>query len=435
MRGKKISIGLTAVLAIAAMALLVTGTRADAQTETVLYSFFYDYGNDGSYPSAGVIFDAAGNLYGTTSYGGSGSCASSSLVIGCGTVFELTPTVSGGWTEKILHSFNNDGADGVGPAAGLVFDARGNLYGTTKYGGTGGSCAAMYLTNFAGCGTVFELTPAADGEWTEGVLHSFNYSAGDGSFPLASLALDAFGNLYGTTSQGGTGSCRGVTGTGPVTGCGTVFEVSRATEGIWREKLLHSFVNDRSDGNHPCSNLIFDAVGNLYGTTLSGGKSELLGTVFELSPGSGERWSERVIHNFEGGNQTPEAGLIFDAAGNLYGTGLYTVFELVHGANGVWTEKTLHDFGTLGTFAYGVIFDPSGNLYGTTNSHLDGSVYELTPEVGGGWGARTLHHFGCCPEDGTEPTLGLILDAAGNLYGTTGGGGTYNNGTVFEITP
>jgi uncharacterized repeat protein (TIGR03803 family) len=346
--------------------------------------------------------------------------------------FELTPTVSGGWTEKILYSFNNDGADGVRPAASLVFDAGGNLYGTTKYGGTGGSCVAMY-TNFAGCGTVFELTPAADGEWTERVLHSFNYSAGDGSLPVASLVLDTFGNLYGTTSQGGTGSCTGVTGEGGVIGCGTVFEVSRATDGIWREKLLHSFVNDRSDGSYPYSNLIFDAVGNLYGTTLAGGKA--LGTAFELSPDAGGHWSERVVHNFEEGSQTPEAGLILDAAGNLYGTGLATVFELVLGANGGWTEKPLHHFG-LGTYPYGVIFDPSGNLYGTTSSNLnDGLVYELTPEVGGGWGERTLHHFGCCPGDGAGPTLGLILDGAGNLYGTTGAGGTYNNGTVFEITP
>src|ERR1039458_2304305 len=290
MQGKTLSIGLRAVLAIIAATLFVS-TWAAAQ-ETVLHSF-HNNGTDGFGPYyAGLIFDAAGNLYGTTLYGGSYGGAPGTG----GTVFELTPAAGGGWTEKVLYSFGNVAdADGANPFAGLVFDAAGNLYGTTYAGGT-------YRN-----GTVFELTPAAGGGWTEKVLHNFNNNGTDGATPLAGLILDAVGNLYGTTQVGGTYNY------------GTVFELTPVAGGGWTEKVLHTF--NGTDGFEPSAGLIFDAAGNLYGTA---------GVVFELTPVAGGGWTEQVLNNGAG-----PGGLIFDAAGNLYGTtleggtyGLGTVFEL-----------------------------------------------------------------------------------------------------------
>ncbi len=257
-----------------------------------------------------MIIDAAGNLYGTTEYGGDYSCGGP----GCGTVFELMPTEGGGWTEKKLHNFGN-GTDGVFPLADLNLDVAGNLYGTT-YGG-GGLCSY-------GCGTVFELTPNGNGNWTEKVLHSFNDNGTDGDLPYAGLIFDAAGNLYGTTVAGGSSYA------------GTVFELTPHGNGNWTEKVLHSFSNVGTDGASPFAGLIFDAAGNLYGTTTYGGNHP--GTVFELTPTGGGDWTEKVLHSFSNvgtDGAYPYGGLIFDAAGNLYGTtylgGTYnygTVFEV-----------------------------------------------------------------------------------------------------------
>src|ERR1039458_4539934 len=237
MRGKRLSIRLTAALTIFAAALLMTSTWAAAQVqEQVLHSFQND-GADGVDPYAGLIFDGAGNLYGTTWQGGT---------YGYGTVFELTPTAGGTWTENVLWSFGS-GTDGTSPVAGLIFDAVGNLYGTTLQGGT------------YGYGTVFELTPAAGGTWTEKVLYSFG-SGTDGANPYAVLIFDAAGNLYGTTYFGGSSDA----------GNGTVFEVSPSAGGVWTEHVLHRFGNG-TDGIWPQAGLVFDAVGNLYGTTSVGG--------------------------------------------------------------------------------------------------------------------------------------------------------------------
>ncbi|MGA8876750.1 MAG: choice-of-anchor tandem repeat GloVer-containing protein [Candidatus Korobacteraceae bacterium] len=392
-----------------------------AWTEKVLYSFCAQTNcTDGEGPHAGLIFDAAGNLYGTTLSGGIYGG------YGAGTVFELTPTAGGGWTEQVLHSFGN-GADGLTLYSGLISDAAGNLYGTTYYGGT------------YGYGTAFELTPAAGGGWTEQVLYSFGT---DGSDPSAGLIFDAAGNLYGTTYIGG-GDYRG-----------TVFELTPAAGGGWTEGVLHNFTY--YDGQQPWAGPIFDAAGNLYGTTYYGGLylacpggASDCGTVFELMPGGG-RWGETILHNFGTGGDgfSPTAGLILDAAGNLYGTtyggGTYnqyggTVFELTPGVGG-WTETLLHSFGngTDGEAPDGaLVFDTAGNLYGTTGgggTYGGGTVFELTPTVGGGWTEQVLHNFGN-GVDGANPYTGLIFDAAGNLYGTTQSGGNHGAGTVFELTP
>jgi uncharacterized repeat protein (TIGR03803 family) len=418
MRGKRLSIGLRAALAIFTAILFVTSIWAAAE-EKVLHNFNND-GTDGYYPEVGLIVDAAGNLYGTTTAGGA---------YNSGTVFELTPAAGGGWTETVLHNFGN-GTDGATPYAGLIFDAAGNLYGTTQYGGT------------YGVGTVFELTPAGGGSWTEKVLYSFNLNGTDGAVPEAGLIVDAAGNLYGTTYFGGTYLY------------GTVFELTPAGGGGWTEQVLHSFNNNGADGSLPAAGLIFDAAGNLYGTTVNGGTGSNCvlgcGTVFELTPAAGGGWTEQVLHSFNNNGadgSTPFAGLIFDAAGNLYGTtfaggtyGYGTVFELTPAAGGGWTETVLHNFGngTDGTAPYaGLIFDAAGNLYGTTSyggTYNYGTVFELTPAAGGGWTETVLHNFGN-GTDGITPYAGLIFDAAGNLYGTTFVGGTYGYGTVFEVTP
>jgi uncharacterized repeat protein (TIGR03803 family) len=396
-----------------------------ASSEEVLYSF----GKGGTNPYASLIFDGSGNLYGTTWGGGGGTCSFG----GCGTVFELIPKAGGGWKEKVLHRFDNNHKDGFYPSASLIFDASGNLYGTTYQGG-----AYRF-------GTVFELTPKANGDWTEKILHSF-YRYGkngvygkDGASPYASLILDAAGNLYGTTTAGGANLCQR-------DGCGTVFELTPKKGGGWTEKILHSFDNNGTDGYYPYGGLVFDASGNLYGTTTVG---EGGGAAFELTPNTGGIWTEKILSDIEPGST---GNLIFDAGGNLYGTstgggadGL--VFELTPNGDGTWALNVLHTFlmnGTDGIHPYGgVIFDATGNLYGTTlggGAHSLGTVFELTPAGGGNWTETILHSFINNESDGFSPYAGLIFDAAGkNLYGTTNLGGSNSDsrgwGTVFEITP
>jgi uncharacterized repeat protein (TIGR03803 family) len=255
-------------------------------TDTVLNVFA---GADGVHPDAGLIRDAAGNLYGTTIVGGNFNCNSQQ---GCGVVFELTPNPDGTWTESVLYTFNG-GTDGALPTARLAFDAAGNLYGTTAAGGG------------ANAGTVFRLTPSG-GAWIETVLHAF--TGGDGAVPIGGLILDATGNLYGTTSSGGSSAC----------GCGVVFKLKHGSGGGWTERLLHSFTGGR-DGANPVAGLIRDTAGNLYGAAQFGGAYGD-GVVFQLTPTS-TGWREKVLHTFaEQPGLQPVGGLTLDKAGNLYGS-------------------------------------------------------------------------------------------------------------------
>ncbi len=409
MRTKKVSSGLTAVLAAFAVCLFMTGALAAGQTETVLYNFNAKSG--GPYgPCLSLTFDASGNLYGTARNGGAG------YGVPGGEIFELMPAAGGGWTTKFLFDFKN-GTEGSTPNCGLVRDALGNIYGTTFSGG------------FEFWGTAFELSPNSDGSWTEKVLHYFGKPATDGEVPLAGLVSDPAGNLYGTTELGGAN------------GTGAVFELAPQPDGAWTEKVLYSF-GTGTDGQAPGSSLIFDSAGNLYGTTLAGGANDG-GTVFELLPKSGGRWVETVLYSFAAASE-PSASLIFDSAGNLYSTTIGSVFELSPAGGGTWTEKTLHTFsGSVDGFNVfsGLTFDKFGNLYGATASggiyggaNGFGTVFKLTPEVGGNWSKTTLFNFD--RKDGSVPAYGnLIFDAAGNLYGGAGGGGEYDWGAVFEITP
>ncbi len=322
-----------------------------ASTEKVLYAF--SGGSDGNQPYGGVVFDQAGNLYGTTQFGGTHAQ---------GTVFRLTHTTTG-WKETVIHRFAG-GSDGANPGAGLVFDGAGNLYGTTVYGGypTKSECIAT-----AGCGTVFRLTPAVTG-WTETVLRRF--SGSDGNQPFANLIFDANGFLCGTTYLGGG------------YGVGTAFG------GFAR----HSFSTTSKEGSHPLGSLISDSKANLYGTTyISPAPGQ--GAVFKLTPSpNGPYFNTYVLHTFTGSDGSrPAAGLIFDGAGNLYGT------TTVGGAS----------------FA--------------------GTVFKLTPS-GTLWTETLLYSF-TGGKDGAQPYAGVILDQAGHLYGTTVFGGAHGAGVVFEVIP
>ncbi len=377
-----------------------------------------------------LVSDEAGNLYGTTEYGG---------VNNSGTVFELSPGSDGNWTEVVLYNFctnigNGLCLDGQYPVAGLIFDEAGNLYSTTTSGGAG-SCGGL-------CGVVFELAPPPfpGGTRTETVLYSFcagsNTDCQDGAEPASQLIFDASGNLYGTTSAGGTGNG----------GHGTVFELSPSASG-WTRSTLYNFCVDGHqricpDGDQPQAGVTFDKAGNLYGTTELGGaqRSSGTGTVYELSQGT-EGWTETVlIHFIETERlQIPLAAVSFDPMGNLYTTasaGPGGVFELETKTR---MQRSFIFNGTSegGGPAAGVLIDPKIKaLYGTTaggGSGKGGVVFKITKS-----GQETVLYNFCqqtnCT-DGLFPFASLIEDKSGNLYGTTKEGGATNRGVVFEITP
>jgi len=305
-------------------------------------------GADGATPNSGVIEDAAGSLYGTTTAGGTA---------GAGTVFRVK-----GRRETVLYSFAG-GADGAAPQGGLAMDAAGNLYGTTTAGGP------------AGNGTVFELVPPTTrrGTWTEKVLYSFGTGT-DGVAPVAGVTLDASGNLYGTTSLGGA------------YGYGTIFRLATGT--TWTETILHSF-GYGSDGATPYAGLVSDASGNLYGAATDGGANGG-GTAFELAR-SGGNWTFSVLTSFPGwGISGPFRNLVLDGSGNIFGTthcdgddSAGTIFELTP-SSGSWTYRLLYTFtgGGDGLFSISNLVLKDGSLYGTTiqgGSAGAGVIYKLTP--------------------------------------------------------
>jgi uncharacterized repeat protein (TIGR03803 family) len=387
-------------------------------SESALYSF--TGGSDPKLPYAGLIFDKAGNLYGTSELGGA---------YGQGTVFEITANPNGVWTETVLYSFTG-GADGAQPAAGLALDAAGNLYGTTNFGGNA-NCTL-------GCGTAFKLAPASSG-WTETVLYTFT-GGSDGGEPYARLLFDAAGNLYGTTLIGGN------IGSVCSSGCGTVFKLTPGSSS-WTESVLYAFAGG-ADGASPYDGLVFDKTGNLFGSTYAGGASGY-GTVFELAKTS-NGWTETVLRAFKGSfdGKYPYGDLLLDAAGNLYGTayqggaGYGVVFELQLNSKGGWAERVIHAFGNApsANAVAGLVMDAAGNLFGTTMQGANqtacgggcGTIFKMTPATAGNWTYKVVHIFGH-GTDGFHPTGDLILDPSGNLYGTTQAGGAQGSGLVFEI--
>lgn len=404
------------LLTIAICLILALSAAGHASnSESVVYSF--TDGNDGGVPYGGLIFDGAGNLYGTTSEGGAYEV---------GAVYKLAPKSTGGWTESAIYSFTG-GSDGEDPLAGLTIDAMGNLYGTTHFGGVAGSSDC--------CGTVFELSPTATG-WQYFLLYSFTGGI-DGAYPWAALTLDASGDIYGTAFEGGKN------------GAGTVFELKRTATGGRRFTLIHTFT-DGEDGGYPSGNLLFDQAGELYGTTSFGGiltcYSLGCGVAYKLTPGGGE-WRETVMHTFTDGldGEFPNSGFIADSAGNLYGVvggggthGNGIVYELIP-SSGIWKFRVLHSFigKPDGASPYGsLIFDSMGNLYGTSQGGGEtgfGTAFELMPSSGK-WNCVLLHSFYESHSDGADPNGSLVVDSFGNFYGSAGGG-ELAAGVVFALTP
>ena len=404
-------------------------------TEKTLYTF--NGKANGGYPGD-LVSDSLGNLYGMTQTGGNRATCNG---LGCGIVFELSPTVAGKWTETILYEFAG-GMDGRYPQGGMVFDADGNLYGMTNNGGTFDS------------GIIFELSPGTEGPWKETILYTFTGGA-DGGRPAGELIFDSAGNLYGTAGFGGDLTC-------PIQhpiGCGIIF---RLTPNVGNSILTVLYAFHGHEGAYP-SKLAMDATGNLFGTTNSGGSSSICrygcGVVFELAPLADGSWNYSVLHAFSGGRDggTPDAGVVLDATGNLYGTasiggnpacftfGCGLVFELSPVSGGRWKENVLHSFngGTDGSFILpGVVLDPEGNLYGVTYvgglisdecPSGCGRVYELSRTSDGKWKETNLYGFKG-GADGVNPYSGLLRDASGHLFGSAFGGAP-NASEVFQITP
>ena len=411
---RRISRAAVAGLAILVVVMIVSAPYALAQTYSVLHNF--TGGLDGKNPYAGLTMDAAGNLYGTTC--GANCIAGAS---NAGTVFRLSKNGSS-WPFTPLYTFRG-GNDGAGPAARVIIGPNGTLYGTTLYGG-GSGCGGT------GCGTVFNLRPPPSvppsifGGWTETILYRFQ-GGSDGAYPgFGDLVFDASGNIYGTTQEGGNANA------------GTVFELTPSGGG-WTENVLYTF-SGGSDGNGPLGTLVFVGAGNLYGTTIGGGGSDL-GTVFELTP-SASGWTETVLHNFQGGSDgSYPIGGVTDQF--YYGT-VGTTSQA--GTNGGGTAFVLNNQMFLYSFPNGsgsyypgpwssLVYGPIG--YSATTyadgAHQYGSVFYMYGCAG--WEADTLHDF-TGGQDGAYPVSSIAFDANGNMFGTASEGGAYGFGVVFEIT-
>jgi uncharacterized repeat protein (TIGR03803 family) len=419
-------IGLAGVLLFAGWA------WASNSKTVVLYKF--TGGADGRSPNGQFIADHAGNLYGTTEFGG---------IADNGVVFELSPpAVKGGkWKQTVLYTFTG-GSDGGAPNAGLVFDGAGNLYGTTF---DGGNCHQS-------CGVVFQLAPPANpgGAWTETVLHAFGgVNSSDGGAPTGSLVFDKAGNLYGTTEFGGNVVCTNFPGP-----CGVVFQLSppKSHGGSWTETVLYNF-KGVPDGDFPFGYLTINKQGKLFGATTEGGTGGCTdgegttigcGTAFKLTSGKGGVWSETLLYNFQTSDSGPGLDWLLDSTGALYGPGGYNIIKLVppsrHGHP--WTEKVLHQFkgGINGLLPSSpAISDSSGNLFGTAWGNAlkspYGTAYELSPPAKGGrWTLTTLHRF---PGnfDTAQPKGRLMRNRAGVLFGATSSIIGSGDEVVFEVIP
>ncbi len=397
--------------------LLLAATLASAQTETIIHNFQQSNPKDGMNPYSGLIADPEGRLYGNAWMVGASDN---------GIVFAMAPPTTSGesWHYGILYNFG-EAPDGANPRGNILRDKNGNLYGTTQNGGS------------YGCGTVYELSPPAQAgsKWAETILHDFDCTQGatDGADPTAGVIFDDAGNLWGTTSGGGTA------------GLGTVFELASPSTsgGTWTETVVYNFQGN-PDGSEPFGTLVYAGHNKFYGLTPYGG-SDGHGTFYEV-------WSdgtEKVIHSFlnkeDGGS--PAGTPILDGHGNVYGsdnsggsTGNGVVFEFTPptGDTG-WTGKILYDFlGTDGSSCQGLVFDSTGALYGSTwggGSAGFGTVFQLTPPTSRGqWSETVLHNFAGPPSDGQSVwTAPVVVD--GVLYGVTYKGGAENMGTVFAVTP
>lgn len=382
---------------------------ACAQTYTVLHNFGGP--GDGSSPSSPLTRDSAGNLYGSTFYGGTGMG---------GVVYELSPSNNGTWSESVLQDFN---PAGNGPDGPLAIDARGNLYGTT----------------LGDEGSIYELSPSGNGLWTLQIIHTFTGGL-DGGDPGSPTLLNS-NEIYT--------AC----GTGETHHMGAVLSLNRMSLSYWSEVFLHNFTGG-ADGENPRTPLTLDSAGNIYGVS-DGGVSNR-GVIFEMTPNhNGVGWTKKTLYSFQYPYGTAETPLMFDAAGNLYGVGFEdgsygygTVYELTSNPDGGWSHTLLYQFRGLnnGDGAYpdgDLVMDAAGNLYGTTDeggianyfcSGGCGTIFKLTPSSGGQWTETILYEPTYGSPVGWGPG-GLVGDGAGNLYGLEGQGGQYNGGLIFKLTP
>jgi uncharacterized repeat protein (TIGR03803 family) len=396
------------------MALMLAPDAWAASTQKVLYSF--TGGSDGNQPMQGLIFDQAGNLYGATWLGGD---------YGYGAVFQLTPNLDGSWSENVLYSFTG-GSDGANPEwGGLALDAANNLYGTTNQGGE------------YGVGNVFELSPNSDGTWTQSVLHQFTGKS-DGGNPMTTPLFDQAGNLYAAA-----------TGYGAY-GCGAAFKMTPSSNNQWTYRVIQQ---GGTPACWPWAGLTPDGAGGFYGTTRDGGywcqQGSNCGNVFQLTPTSDGKWTHKLLHRFTGGKAGSDPAtnsLVLDRQGNLYGAleggayGYGLLYRLAPSVGGkgvtyqvLYRFKGLQDGSNPGG---GMVFDAAGNLYGPTlygGAYGYGVVFKLTPNQDGSWTESVIHNFS--GTDGANPARALISDPAGNFYGITTFGGAYGAGTVYEITP
>jgi uncharacterized repeat protein (TIGR03803 family) len=365
-------------------------------------------GTNAAYPGGAMIFDGTGSLYGLAA-GGANNVAA---------VFKLTPSGSESWTESLIYSFLNFSNY---PGPNIVFDASGNLYGSFASAGS--------------CGAIYQLTPGSGGIWTEATIFSFTDSADQGCYPANLIFDPSTGRLYGETQIGGAFNG------------GAVFALEPAAGGVWNFNLIYSF-GSATAGDAPTGPLTLDSSGSLYGTTLYGG-SYSGGTVYKLSYGM-DGWTETTLYNFTGGynGNSAGSGVIFDGLGNLYGTtnepgggdDVGNVYKLTP-TKGEWVIHVIHTFtgGPDGgdPSGYQLAIDGAGNLYGTTargGLYNYGAVFRLVPSTGGRWRETVLHAF-TNGADGGSPYTVIILGSSGNLYGTAYNGGTYGYGVAFEIRP
>ncbi len=411
----------------AVLAVVFLGLSAGAQTVQTLVSFT---GSNGFNPYTGLVQDAEGNFYGATNQGGANNT---------GLIFELSPNGHGGWQQRILYQFSTrngsgDNSDGAFPQMQrLAIDRAGNLYGTATAGG-------LY-----GQGTVFRLLRTSATGFRFTTLHSFQGGSG-GTSPIGGVAVDNEGNVYGTTNNGGGTNC--------INGCGLVYQLRPAGIFGYLFTVLHTFTGIPNGGT--CPNIydgelpsrmtpVVDSAGNVYGTTSNGGSACTdTGTEWELSPAGGGNWTYTLIHVPGVGDvaQYPQAGMVLDAEGNLYGTGSANViFELVK-ASGYQEQILFRGTGFYNGADYDTVtFDNAGNLYWTTTGGpvgYEGTIEELTNN-GGTWTHSVLWEFSTNPAiNGNSPWAPVSIDSSGNLYGTNQyGGGSQGNddGTVWEYTP
>jgi hypothetical protein len=414
------------VMALTAIIFTITTTAHAQYTGVALYNF--TYGTDGGSPHQ-IVSDGASGFYGVAG----GGPVTTDCPFTCGVIFHLSKS-GGRWRDNVIYSFKN-GNDGIAPT-GIALGPDGNLYGLTN-----GNFPTGNL------GTAFQLKHTPTG-WRFNLLHAFGTVDSDGIQPMGSPILDAAGNVWGVTYEGGSG-------TACTYGCGTVFRLTPTSSGPWTETIVHNFTSF-PDGQNPQAGLTIDSNGNFFGTTGAGGLSAVnAGTIYELTPSVINGWDENVIYDFQGqtiDGASSKGQLLIDSSGNIFGTtysgGLFhnnacfgycgAVFRLSPNAN-AWTEHMLHGFSYTvdgGLPVAGLAMDAGGRLYGTTsigpNNTSRGTVFRLTKGADDNWIDTVLYDFTTI---GGDPQGGVVLDSAGNVYGSVTTGGTALGGVVYKLFP